>query len=678
MKSTDSVSLFQISQFVGIGLLLLWPAAAGAQTVVATIPVPLTHAVVAVNPVTNKIYVGSCSRANPLVGGLFGGPLSVIDGQTNAFITYTGGAGCASALVVNPATNKLYMIKGENVAVIDGATNGLTVLADSNDPDAVAVNPVTNKIYLANKSGNVSVIDGATNSITIVTDPNANGLSAVAIAVNPVTNKIYVANNSGGGPNPGSITVIDGATNSTTTVTDPNAISPNSLAVNSTTNRVYATNGGNYPGLNHGNITVIDGATSSITTLTDSNALAPQAVAVNQTTNKIYVANPNDSALTGNGGVTIIDGATNALSTVKDPNAIYPHGLAVDSVTNTIYVANGGCSFLNGCSNPGSVTVINGATGTATTIIDPNASAPGAVALNPMTNKIYVENGSQYPTSQVSFRTGNLTVIDGGATPTSHILSVLLAGNGLGGVTSNPAGINCGTSCTASFASGTALSLTDSPASGSAFSGWSTACTGTGTCNLIMSTDDFVTATLSTTIPPDFSLEPASASLTVQGGSEITDVIAITPVAGTAFRSPIQLSCTVTGPGPMPNCVLSSTSVTPGANSATSTLTVGVPSQSVALKPFSVDHIAGSLYAAFLPLLGLALIGLSPTRDKSKNRSRSLWLLSSLSIAFVALQAGCGARRSQQLQPPPLSYTVTVTATSGAIQHSTQVTVTVP
>lgn len=658
MKSKDRVSLLQITQFLAVGLLLVWPSVAGAQTVVATVPVAArTPRAVAVNPVTNKIYVASCT----VHGGLnviYSGSLTLIDGATNAATVITG---CATAVAVNQVTNKVYVLDpgslSAGIIVIDGTTNSMTALPGG--VGAVAVNPVTNKIYVAEGGGIINVINGATNSITTVTDPNANGLRAVAIAVNSATNKIYVANNSieTSATTPGNITVIDGATNSTTTLTDPNAISPFSVAVNSATNKVYVANIGE--GTNHGNVTVIDGITNSITTVTDPNALLLSwingrefAVAVNSATNKIYVANADSN------NVTVIDGATNATTTVTEPNAAAPIAVAVDSATNMIYVANNG-------TNPGSVTVINGATNVATTVIDPNASAPNAIAVNPTTNKIYVTNS----------QSDNVTVIDAGAAATSHILSVLLTGNGLGSVTSNPAGINCGTSCTASFASGAAVSLTSSPASGSELSGWSTNCTGSATCNLTMSTDDFVTATFSTTIPPDFSLQPASASLTAQRGSQVTDVIAITPVAGTAFRSPIQLSCTVSGLAPMPNCVLSSTSVTPGANSATSTLTVGVPSQSAALKPFSEDHIAGSLYAAFLPLLGLALIGLSPTRGKSKNRRRSLWLVCSLFIACVALLAGCGAGSSQ---PPPLNYTVTVTATSGAIQHTTQVTVTVP
>jgi DNA-binding beta-propeller fold protein YncE len=664
MKSRDRVSLLQIFHFVAVSLFLVWPAAARAQTVVATIPVGTDiPRGVAVNPVTNKIYVGTCSFhgiGRPPTGGL-----TVIDGATN---TTTIIKVCPTDVAVNSVTNKIYVPGG----VIDGATNSVTNLSAGGN--AVAVNPVTNKIYVPEGGGIITVIDGATNSITTVTDPNANGLYAAAIAANPVTNKIYVTNNCLGilgCTNPGNVTVINGATNSTTTLTDPNAIAPQFVAVNPVTNKTYVANAGNLgdypPGLNHGNITVIDGATNSMTTLADPNVLIPQAVAVNQTTNKIYVAIPDDSALTGNGGVAVIDGATNAISIVKDPNASYPERLAVDSVTNTIYVANSGCQN-DACSHPGSVTVINGATNAVTTVINPNASLPGPVAINPTTNRIYVLNGG-----------GNVTVIDGGATPTSHLLSVLLAGNESGTVTSNPAGVNCGTSCTASFAPGTALNLTASPAAGSTFSGWSGACTGSGSCNLTLNSDDFVTATFGS--PVDFSVEPASLNLTAQRGGQVTDVITIAPLSG-FFSTVVQLSCAVT-PSPvnpstaLATCSLSPTSVTPGANSVASTLTVMAPTQSAELIPSGEAQLSRPLYAVFLPI-SLGLIGLGFVDGKSRNGRRSLWLLCSLFIAFVALQAGCGGGGSNQLTPPPqLNYTVTVTATSGALQHTNLVNVTV-
>ncbi len=78
-------------------------------------------------------------------------------------------------------------------------------------------------------------------------------------------------------------------------------------------------------------------------------------------------------------------------------------------------------------------------------------------------------------------------------------LSVTKAGTGSGTVTSSPAGINCGTTCTAGFGGNAAVTLTATPASGSVFAGWSGSCTGTGNCALMMNQTRSVTATFNTT-----------------------------------------------------------------------------------------------------------------------------------------------------------------------------------
>lgn len=189
------------------------------------------------------------------------------------------------------------------------------------------------------------------------------------------------------------------------------------------------------------------------------------------------------------------------------------------------------------------------------------------------------------------------------------------------------------------------------------------------------STDAFVSKIANMGPPPDFSLTPASASLTAQRGGQVTDVITIAPQNG-PFGSPIQLTCAVNGSSPLASCALSSSSVTPGANSVTSTLTITAPGLSAGLTPSSKSQPSGMLCAVFVfPLPGLALIGFGLACGKSRERRRRLWLMCSLFIAFVALQTGCGGGSQQ---PPPLNYTVTVTGTSVAIQHATNVMVTVP
>jgi YVTN family beta-propeller protein len=728
---------------VTVWLLLLLPAAGWGQNVTATVPVGTNPVAIGVNPMTNKVYVANCPDLQSRTKGI-NGTITVIDGDTNSTATVQAGL-CPTAVAVNQVTNKIYVANFGHISlycgscfdfggitVIDGVNNATTTVnAYAKFPVAVAVNPVTNKIYVANHwngvSGNVTVIDGVTNSTASVSV----GRWPYDLAVNTTSNKIYVTSF-----NPieletsTAVSLIDGATNTSTPLTDPNAEDPIAVAVNPITNKIYVANNGDLGknGTNIGSITVIDDTTNSTTNITDANALSPHAVAVNPVSNRIYVAN-------GNGSVTVIDGATNSVSTITDPNALpcdlsRTGNLAVDPTRNLVYVTN--CDSNN-------VTVIDAATNSVVTVTDSSAVRPIALAVNSVTDKIYVANAGS----------NNVTVIDGGVGTQMFTLSVTEAGSGH--VTSNPAGIDCGSSCSAEFISGTPVSLTASPssgstftgwsgacsgtsnctvsmnanesvtanftalqsftlsvtevgsgrvtsnpagidcgggtctanfvagtpvtlsaspASGSTFSGWSEACSGASTCSIAMTSNESATATFNASPPPDFSLTPASANLTLKPGGQISDVITIAPQNG-SFSSAVQLSCAVLGSMPMATCALSSSSLTLGANSVTSVLTITAPAQSAELIPSNGGYLAGAPYAVFLPLPGLTLIGLGLVSGKSKNWKRSLL------IVFVVMQVGCGGTSTTPPPPPPLNYTVTVTATAGAIHHSTQVSVAV-
>lgn len=71
-------------------------------------------------------------------------------------------------------------------------------------------------------------------------------------------------------------------------------------------------------------------------------------------------------------------------------------------------------------------------------------------------------------------------------TPPTFTLSVVKSGNGAGRVTSAPAGIDCGSTCSKSFTSGASVTLTAAAAAGSTFEGWTGACTGTSACTVAM------------------------------------------------------------------------------------------------------------------------------------------------------------------------------------------------
>ncbi|HEX4806915.1 MAG TPA: hypothetical protein VFU94_13535 [Conexibacter sp.] len=80
-------------------------------------------------------------------------------------------------------------------------------------------------------------------------------------------------------------------------------------------------------------------------------------------------------------------------------------------------------------------------------------------------------------------------------TTIQHTLRVTKSGSGSGTVTSSPAGISCGGTCSALFDEGSTVRLTATPAAGSTFAGWSGGgCSGAGTCSPAINADTTVTA----------------------------------------------------------------------------------------------------------------------------------------------------------------------------------------
>jgi hypothetical protein len=86
-------------------------------------------------------------------------------------------------------------------------------------------------------------------------------------------------------------------------------------------------------------------------------------------------------------------------------------------------------------------------------------------------------------------------------------LTVVRAGSGGGTVTSTDGLINCGATCERTYGDDTLVELSATPASGSRFTGWSGACTGTGVCRPAMTADRTVTATFNL-IPPSNLTHP--------------------------------------------------------------------------------------------------------------------------------------------------------------------------
>ncbi|MBK7660165.1 MAG: hypothetical protein IPJ28_13935 [Betaproteobacteria bacterium] len=107
-------------------------------------------------------------------------------------------------------------------------------------------------------------------------------------------------------------------------------------------------------------------------------------------------------------------------------------------------------------------------------------------------------------------------------------LSVTKSGSGSGSVTSSPAGIDCGATCSTNFNGGTVVVLTGTASSGSVFAGWSGGgCSGTGACNVTIDAAKTITAT--------FDLQQFALTVTKSGAG-----------TGTVTSTPAGIACGAT------------------------------------------------------------------------------------------------------------------------------------
>ncbi len=329
---------------------------AQAQYSTTTLDVGLETVSIAVNPVTDTIYLGGNDTDAP---GAEWNNIIAIDGATNATSSIVAGE-LPEFLDLNPATNRIYVTGRDATTVVDGATNATITIPNLFPNAGTAVNPVTNKIYL-NCGESVTVIDGATNAATSI--PTGGGYDPEGIAVNPVTNKIYVGSyNLYDSSIDRFLLVIDGSTNAVTTITRDFT---GGFLVDPVTNKIYVS------GDDH--MSVIDGVTEIASPLNTGPDTYPMAL--NPVTNKVYAITFNDNNL------TVIDGATGSIGTVALGRGDSEYGIAVNPVTNKIYVDN---------ADTGILTVVDGATNATTSVAVPQG--PGPIAVNPVTNRTYLLN----------------------------------------------------------------------------------------------------------------------------------------------------------------------------------------------------------------------------------------------------------------------------------------------
>jgi hypothetical protein len=106
-------------------------------------------------------------------------------------------------------------------------------------------------------------------------------------------------------------------------------------------------------------------------------------------------------------------------------------------------------------------------------------------------------------------------------------LEITKAGLGVGTVTSVPSGINCGSTCSASYTHGTSVTITATPDAFSTFTSWSGGgCTGTAPCTVSMTQARSVTATFAR-IPPNVMFVTSTQQTAAFGPNGIADADAL-------------------------------------------------------------------------------------------------------------------------------------------------------
>ena len=344
MKPSKMLMLFLIASVI----LLCLDGSVLAQRIVASIPVGVFPEGVAVNRLTNRVYVAN----------LVGQPIppfmqapntvTVIDGARNRVVDeIVTGLNFQIGLAVDESRNLIYVATLDNgVGVIDGKTDQVIAnIPVDGEPVFPGINPFTKSVYVSNQKGWVSLLDEDENNI-IATIPLSDGDSdgePEGVAVDPISNRVYVANLD---PE-GSVWAIDGSTN-TVIATIPVGNSPYGIAVNPLTRRVYVANSctETFPSPCSETVSVINERTNQVLATVAVGGI-PVATAVDELRNLIYTGNGSP------GGVSIINGKNNhLLTTIPLANPLSGcAGVAVNTLTNLAY-----------CTNPDSdtVTVVRG------------------------------------------------------------------------------------------------------------------------------------------------------------------------------------------------------------------------------------------------------------------------------------------------------------------------------
>ncbi len=188
------------------------------------------------------------------------------------------------------------------------------------------------------------------------------------------------------------------------------------------------------------------------------------------------------------------------------------------------------------------------------------------------------------------------------------------------------------------------------------------------------------TASASVTVN-DFSLTVSPATATVPAGVPAVFTATVTPSSNSGFPDSVSISC---GSG-----LPTGATCVPGNNNPIPNLNTGAQSSQLIINTTArvttttdLRHGSGPgipLYATWLPVSGLALLGAGLSGKFSRKRRWLIGLLTGAMLVFILLLPGChtAAPVTTTTGTPAGTYAVTVNAVSGSATRTTLVTLVV-
>jgi YVTN family beta-propeller protein len=280
---------------------------------------------IAANPQTHAVYVGHQ-----------GGQLYRVDGTGEKALDSVSAGAFVAAVAVNPVTDRVYVATDQGLVVLTGALGTVTTVGTGTtqrgvtNQQGLTVDSINNRIYLTADIGSAAArpvlrqVDGVGNSVVTAADVDLPALGTGAV-FNPADGFVYVAI-----PDSDLVVAVDPVSH-TIAARIPVGTTPQSLALNPVTQKIYVVDAGSEE------VSVI-AATTQTVVATIPFYYSLGGITVDAVHNRVYVGVSNQPY------ALLVDGATDTWQTVLPTGnpSFFDEvlGLSYDAANGKVFTAN--------------------------------------------------------------------------------------------------------------------------------------------------------------------------------------------------------------------------------------------------------------------------------------------------------------------------------------------------